>query len=210
MLTINQRWEGNCIKEVWNSWWNASPSMKIRNLPLILCWNTWLWRNNIIFKNKLIRWPLIISRICHNFNEILEEDQPTSTWIITPKDIDHAHPWAYFDGSTQDRGCGVGLLLHLSDSHLFHICMGLGARTNNYVELISLRHLLYFALNQNCKHLHIFGDSKIVINWFNFTSACHVHSLRNILDDALFLKSQFDQISCIHIYRECNKSTDQL
>ena len=91
----------------------------------------------------------------------------------------------------------------------FCIRMGLGVGTNNYAELISLRHLLYFALNQNCRHLQIFGDSKIVINWFNCTSACYVHSLKNILDDALFLKSQFDQITCIHIYKKHNKTVDQ-
>lgn len=87
--------------------------------------------------------------------------------------------------------------------------MGLGVGINNFAELLLLLHLLYFSLNQNCQKLQVFWDSKIVINWFNFIIACHVHTIKNILDDALFSKSHFYQISCTHIYRECNKFADQ-
>lgn len=74
--------------------------------------------------------------------------------------------------------------------------MGLWIGTNNFDELISLIHLLHFSLAHDCIHIQIFRDSKIIINWFNNTYACHVHSLRNILDEIMLLKSQFDYISC--------------
>ena len=88
--------------------------------------------------------------------------------------------------------------------------MGLDNGTNKFAELITLRHLLQFYLEKECRHVQIFGDSKIVINWFNNTSICHAHTLMNILDDALLLKSHFDSINCHHIYRERNQIFDQL
>jgi len=88
--------------------------------------------------------------------------------------------------------------------------MGLGDRTNNFAKLIMLRHFLYFALENGCHHIQIFGDSKLIINWFNQQSSCHMHTLRNILDETLLLKSQFDYISCHHIYRERNQVSNRL
>ena len=37
-----------------------------------------------------------------------------------------------------------------------------------------------------------------------------MHSLRNILDEIMILKSQFNYMSCQHIYRERNLAIDQL
>lgn len=54
--------------------------------------------------------------------------------------------------------------------------MGLEAGTNNFAELITLRHLLHFSLGHQCHNLNIFGDSKIIINWFNSISTCHIHT----------------------------------
>lgn len=65
------------------------------------------------------------------------------------------HPWAYFDGSAQDQGCGGGVLLHISITHSYNIQMGQGARKKKYDELITLRHFLDFSLNHYCRHLQI-------------------------------------------------------
>jgi len=88
--------------------------------------------------------------------------------------------------------------------------MGLGLGTNNHVELISLRHLLYFAITKNCRNLQIFGDLKNVIDWFNNNAVCSAYSLKNILEEIVFFKTFFDQISVSHIYRERNGTADRL
>jgi len=103
-----------------------------------------------------------------------------------------------------------GAILYLSNTHLFKIQMGLGNGTNNFAELITLRHLLQFSLVKQCRHLQIYGDSKIIINWFNNISIYHAFSLRHILDDALCLRAHFDTIVCHHIYRDRNQVSDQL
>jgi len=88
--------------------------------------------------------------------------------------------------------------------------MGLGIGSNNFAEIITLQHLLHFALGHNCMHIHIYGDSKIIIDWFNNITIFHTHTLSNILDEINILKAQFIDISCHHIYREHNSSADQL
>ena len=85
-------------------------------------------------------------------------------------------------------------------SHYFKLKMALGRGTNNYAELNSLRLLLIFFLEKGCRKLHIFGDWKIVINWFNQQLNYHVHTLRNMLEEVIILKSQFDSVIYRHIY----------
>lgn len=58
--------------------------------------------------------------------------------------------------------------------------------------------------------LNIYGDSKIIVNWFNNIIVCHTHTLSNILDEVNLFKAQFNSISCQHIYREHNCSADEL
>lgn len=88
--------------------------------------------------------------------------------------------------------------------------MGLGMGKNNYAELISLTHLLHFSLAHACNHIQIFEYSKIIINWFNNISTSRMHSLRNILDEIMILKAQFNYISYQHIYKEHNSAADQI
>ena len=152
----------------------------------------------------------LAAKFMADYSLIPDDPPPRSSHNPTLVQIDHNRSWAYFDGAAQEQGCGVGILLHKTENHLFRIHMGLGMGTNNYAELISLRHLLHFSLAHACNHIQIFGDSKIIINWFKNTSACHMHSLRNILDEIMILKAQFIYISCQRIYRERNMVADQL
>ena len=88
--------------------------------------------------------------------------------------------------------------------------MGLGVGTNNFVELITLRHLMHFSLGHNCMSINIYGNSKIVIDWFNNITAFHTHTLSNILDEIYIYKAQFNDITCNYIYREHNCSANEL
>jgi len=80
--------------------------------------------------------------------------------------------------------------------------MGLGVGLNNFTELITLRHLMHFSLGHNCMSINIYGDSKIIIDWFNNITACHTHTLSNILDEINIFKAHFNDITCNHIYKD--------
>jgi len=49
-----------------------------------------------------------------------------------------------------------------------------------------------------------------VVDWVNNKSICHVYSLKHILEEIVFSKTHFDQISVSHIYRESNAIADWL
>jgi len=104
-------------------------------------------------------WPSIISRLLANYNSIPDDEDHLDQRIITPESIDSSHPWAYIDGLAQEMGCGGVAILHLSDSHVFKIQMGLGRAANNFTELILAKIIILFALSKNCHQLQLFGDS---------------------------------------------------
>jgi len=183
---------------------------KAKNMPLLSYWSIWIARNQSIFNLKAPHWPSILLHTIADFDLLPEEDTNTPPRTIIPETIDKSKPWAYFDGSTQEAGCGGGVILFLNDTHCFKIQINLGKGTNNYVELNTAKHLIHFALEQHCSHLQLFGNSKIVCNWINNASHCNAFSLRHILGEAQRLISSFDSFVCRHIYREQNTMTDQL
>lgn len=126
--------------------------------------------------------------------------------------IDKGIPWGFFDGASpvDQRSCGGGGVLFKSEEHFFHISAGLGRGTNNFAELMSLRLLLLFALEQGCLSLQVFGDSSLVINWANGAAQCNVLNLVAILEEIQLIKQMFNSISFTHVYRERNGVADRL
>ena len=92
-------------------------------------------------------WPSISSILLADFSSIPEQEDQLTHRIITPEVISPAHPWAYFDGLAQERGCGGGAILHLSESHFYKIKMGLGRGTNNFAELLALKLVLCWLIH---------------------------------------------------------------
>lgn len=117
-------------------------------------------QNNNIFQGKNIVWTQIIPKICNSYLEISVDEQVIWTRNIIMEFIDKEHPWAYFGGATQKQGCGGDVILHLIETHYFHICLGLGDDTNNFMEPLTLRHLLHFALYKNYKQLQFYGTPR--------------------------------------------------
>lgn len=130
--------------------------------------------------------------------------------MVIPELIDRSRPWAYFDGAENPQGCGGGAILYINDHHHYQIRMGLGPGSNNFAELQSLRLLLLFAREKHCNSIQIFGDSLLVINWFNNLALCHTHTLTALLREVHHLKLLFDSISVAHIYRSRNQVVDKL
>ena len=98
--------------------------------------------------------------------------------------IDKDIPWGYFDGASQARqlSFGGGGVFYKSEDHFFHFSAGLGRGSNNYAELMALRLLLLFTLEQGCVSLQLFGDSMLFIEWAKENVQCHVIILIPILE----------------------------
>ena len=103
-----------------------------------------------------------------------------------------------------------GACLYLNQSHFFQISLGLGTGTNNYAELMTLKLLLCFAIERNCRQLQVYGDSMVVINWLNKTQKCRNASLDVLYEETCRSLSFFESISFKHVYREHNEEVDKL
>jgi ribonuclease HI len=124
-------------------------------------------------------------------------------------EIDKSSPWGFFDGASQHNRCGGGGLLYLSDSHYYSLNFGFGTGTNNFVELMSLKLLIAFAIEKGCHSLNVFGDSLNVINWIKGTQRCTNTRLASLVEDIFRLQTTFDSLICQHVYRENNKEADR-
>eukprot|EP00253_Pinus_taeda_P004952 PITA_04952 len=209
-LSFNGKWHEQNISEAWEDWNSRHKGTLLLNLPAIVFWQLWKARNQIIFQKNHVFWHLVEARIVAAFKDLPELPSAPPRRPRPPPIIDRSLPWAYFDGTANQQGCGGGIIIHKTEHHYYKIKAGLGRGSNNFAELITLRHLLHFALGHNIDCINIFGDSKIIVNWFNNTSNCHVHTLSIILHEILGFKAAFNIISCSHIYREHNEGADRL
>jgi ribonuclease HI len=86
----------------------------------------------------------------------------------------------------------------------------LGQGTNNHAELLTLKILLTFAKENDLRHIQIFGDSQIVVNWARKNQNCHNIFLLPILEDTYQLLNSFDSMTISHVYRNMNTIADAL
>ena len=163
-IHFSRKWAGDDISSAWDDWFNRHKGSKLQSLPLIISWYVWLARNRSIFDNRPVCWPHIAACIVSEYNEMPKPQQPRVRRPHAPPLINKNTPWAFFDGAANQQGCGGGFILFLSEQYFYKVKMGLGAGTNNFAELITLRHLLHFSLGHHCININIFGDSKIIIN----------------------------------------------
>jgi ribonuclease HI len=118
----------------------------------------------------------------------------------------------YFDGASHSRGekCGVGAVIKFPVLGIFKIKMNCGSGTNTRSELLALWSLLYFACYKKISILHLVGDSKVIIEWFNNVNELQVISLLPWMRRIKELSGKFSLLKADHIYRAYNRGADLL
>ena len=102
----------------------------------------------------------------------------------------------FLDRAAQNDLCGGGEILYMSDSHFFSLTMVLGAGSNNFAELMSLKLLLIFAIEKGINRLTVLGDSMNAINWIKQIQACRNVRLANLLSVIQTVIQSFDIFAC--------------
>jgi ribonuclease HI len=106
--------------------------------------------------------------------------------------------------------CGARGLFKTHPSRVTFWFLNCGARTNNRVELLGLWAALYLAFVWSIIHLHVLGDSRIIIDWISQKSKLQsVHNDR-WMDKILELAKTFTDVSFHHIPRSLNREADAL
>ena len=82
----------------------------------------------------------------------------------------------------------------------------MGRGSNNYAELLALKHLLKLDLDQSITKLQVDGDSEVIINWMKGIYEMENMLLHPILDLVLC----FTHVTFHHVYYEMNSQVDKL
>ena len=116
------------------------------------------------------------------------------------------------DGASQgDPHIGrAGGIIYLDETNKISFKLGLGRATNNKVELSALWATMKIANDKELKRLHIYGDSKTVIDWATGKNYIRAPHLQNLLKAIRALQPNFDAFHFNHIYREYNMEADTL
>jgi len=205
-------WEGQSILDAFTCWWEHHYPLFLRALPCIFIWGIWIARNKVIFQDYRTPLETVAAQAVSIVQHYRVPGRECKSRDIRVEQIDKKMPWGYFDGASQENHmrCGGGGILYKNDSHFFKFSAGLGGGSNNYAELMTLRLLLLYALEQGCLSLQVFGDSLLVIEWAKEIQKCNVTRLFPILEEVLLLKQQFFKIYFTHVYRERNRVADGL
>jgi ribonuclease HI len=67
-----------------------------------------------------------------------------------------------------------------------------------------------WTLEKDVKHIQIFGDSSLVINWMQGSSQIYNVQLKPIAEQLMEMSRAFEQFTFPHIYREHNEEADTL
>jgi ribonuclease HI len=203
-------WNGDSLELAWKNWTCDPRNKEIKSLPLLISWGIWLARNARIFKEKASIPEVIVAQSLSILSHFPQSKEAPTLRVRKQEAIDSSKPWVFFDGASQNSICGGGVVLHLSNNHSFHLKMGLGRGTNNYVELMALKLLLLFTREKGIQQIQIFGDSMNVINWTRKHQTCHNIFLCPILEEIFRLLDTFDTVVISHVYRDKNLVADSL
>ena len=115
--------------------------------------------------------------------------------IISEEVIDRNKSWGFFYGFAlgNPKVCGAGGILFLTADHYITFKAGLGVGTNNFAKLFALKLLLSLALKKHIKHIHIFGDSMLIINWISGKFKVHNVHRAQFLQEVIRLVDFFDE-----------------
>jgi ribonuclease HI len=119
----------------------------------------------------------------------------------------------YFDGCSKGNPgpSGIGAVLYKNREEIWGNCQYIGDKlTNNEAEYCALIIGLEQAISLNIKFLSVYGDSLVVINQVNGIYKVKKLTLIPLFNKIMSLKSKFEFVEFIHIYRDKNSRADSL
>ena len=101
-------------------------------------------------------------------------------------------------------------VLYLTENHKIQIKYSSRHFSNNKVELATMHSVLELALNRNITSLHIYGDSKMVVDWVNNKIQIKAPHLQQLHRAIRRLLDSFSSLCITNVYKGLNTDADQL
>jgi len=190
--------------------WSSQKSASLC-LAVHVCWQIWIERNKAIFEDRPPSLPVVVHRIMASFHW-----QPFTVKPFPLKACDfkmaEGYTLACFDGAALSNGlcCGAGGIFKNHPTRITKWFFNCGVGTNTKDELLGLWASLTLASFWSINHLHVLGDSRVIIDWI--TQKCKLHSVHiecwklKMLE----LSKHFTDINFHHISRSHNREADAL
>eukprot|EP00253_Pinus_taeda_P027195 PITA_27195 len=202
-------------KSIWYKIWNA--------LPKYVCWKIWLARNQKVFTDHHLSplqvaakaRALLIESVQHQY---VKEDpflqQAEKRWI----DGSFQAWWRaqnlcsiFFDGASKGNpgpsGAG-GIIYSPEGRSKDSFSWGLGVKTNNQAELLSLLKACQIAREKGVKDIQIFGDSEILVKKLIDGELFRNADLNRTLERLKRVLAFFASYKIFHILRTSNSEAD--
>jgi ribonuclease HI len=208
-FSISFDWCGSSVSNCFARWYtckSAPPSLAAH-----ICWSLWLERNRVIFEGGRPSLTSVFNKILVSFRWI-----PTTVKCSPRRDIsfdlDAGHTIAFFDGAAQLGGsvCGAGGTFKSHPSRTTNWFINCGAGTNTKAELMGLWATLSLAALWSIDHIHIQGDSRVIIDWISNQSQLHSTHLASWMRKVRDLTLCFTDINFRHVPRSHNCAADAL
>ena len=101
-------------------------------------------------------------------------------------------------------------MIYLSETHYYGFSIGCGECTNTRAELLALWSVLRVCQLMGLPIKMIYGDSLVIISWFNRISTLDLPTLKHWCDDINSMLRLAPPVSFNHIFREHNTLADGL
>jgi ribonuclease HI len=202
-------WTGATISECFSSWY--SEKVAPLSLAAFVCWQIWTERNKVIFEDASPSFHAVFHRILATFHW-----QPSTVKALPYKAVEFILPEGYtvacFDGAAQSSGlcCGAGGTFKTHPERTTKWFINCGVGTNTKAELMGLWASLTLASFWSLNHLHVLGDSRVIIDWIN--RKCNLQSIHveGWKQKTQQLSKLFTDINFHHIPRSHNTEADAL
>jgi len=121
-------------------------------------------------------------------------------------------PWTlFFDGSTCDRGVGIGIVLISPRGRKYEFSLPIVATsTNNQAEYQALIKGLELLREVHVDAVEVFGDSMLVINQLAGSYECHSEVLITYHERSMQLLKEFKDFQLEHVPRLHNEEANRL
>ena len=119
-------------------------------------------------------------------------------------------PVIFFDGACLEGMMGYGAWIKISQAERFLICCNGGEGSNNKAKLMALWIGRMAAYNFSLDAVHIYGDSKIIIDGISGQSSFSSLGCQEWFARTKYLWIKMGEPPLTHIYREKNNKADGL
>jgi ribonuclease HI len=132
--------------------------------------------------------------------------------ILKNPHIAEDYPTGWFDGAAQCCGTlsGAGGLIKINTTTIYRWTFSCGPGTNTRAELLGAWATLHLATRLNIDHLHLIGDSSVIIEWLNHSGKLQSITLLAWMDRIRILQRHFKELIFTHASREFNREVDLL